>query len=278
MENKKRAKKQASDKVSELHFKIKMLESKECLSSGEISRLNNLREMENMQIELGINVKKSVPVGVLKKFMIETKSADDTEVGNNDDGDHNENLEPSASPESIEHSEPSQQKKKRSNVFNYYVSEMKKQHKVDFPKASFDMNEVSKSWKALPTEQKLRYKLMSKQVVEKVDENNSEVNQSLAKERKKERDRNYVKALAVRRNQEKNEKEHFIKDFERILLEKRSKVEHLREKKNVVRKEISMLVAESEVVQKMITEKDKEELALKSELRSLFSHHKICKK
>jgi len=278
MENKKRAKKKTSEKVSELHFKIKMLESKECLSSGEMSRLKNLREMENMQTEMGIDLEKSVPVGVLKKFMIETKSADDTEVSNDDDGVHNENLEPSDSPESNEHSEPSQQKRKHSNVFNYYVSEMKKLHKEDFPKASLDMNEVTKSWKALSTEQKLGYKLMSEQVVEIADENESEVNQSLAKERKKERDRNYVRALAVRRNQEKEEKEHFIKDFEKILLEKKSKVEHLREKKNVVRKEIAMLVAESEVVQKMITEKDKEELALKSELRSLFGHHKICKK
>ena len=231
MENKKRAKKQACEKVSELYFKIKMLESKECLSSSEICRLNNLREMESMQIEMGMNVKKSVPVGVLKKFMIEAKPADDTEVGNIDKGEHSEPSEPSESPEATEPSEPSQQKKRHANSFNYYLREMKKQHKKDFPKASLDMKNVFESWKALPTEQKLKYKMMSREVVEKGEENNGEINQVIAKEMKKERDRNYVKALAVRRNEEKDEKEHFIKDFEGILLEKKRKVEHLKEKK-----------------------------------------------
>ena len=277
MDNNKQAKTKAPEKVTELHFKIMMLESKEFLSAGEINRLNNLREMEKMQKEMGMKVKKSVPVGVIKKFMIEAKPADDSKVGNNEDGEHTELSEPSESQEVTEPSDPSQRKKKHLSSFNNYVSEMKKKHKKEFPKASLDMKKVFASWKALPTEQKLKFKMMSKEVAEKVEES-SEVDPSSAKERKKERDRNYVNAKAVRRTEERIEKEHFVKEFEIILLGKELKVEHLKKKKNVISDEIAKLVAESEIVQKMITEKDEEELVLKSELRSLFSHHKNCKK
>ena len=75
-ENKKPVKKRTGEKVSELDFRIKVLEGRESsLSESEVTRLNNLREMQDMQNNKGLNANKSVSTNVLKKFTPPAKSS-----------------------------------------------------------------------------------------------------------------------------------------------------------------------------------------------------------
>ena len=75
-ENKKPVKKRTGEKVSELDFRIKVLEGRESsLSESEVTRFNNLREMQDMQNNKGLNANKSVSTNVLKKFTPPAKSS-----------------------------------------------------------------------------------------------------------------------------------------------------------------------------------------------------------
>ena len=114
-------KKDTTEKVSELDFKIKVLEGREsCLSESEVTRLNNLREMHEMQKKMGLSVNKSISINVLKKFIPPAKRK---RSGEEVDSIEIVHKKPKDSKE-LNKSEDMKIKKVHSN--NYFVREMKK--------------------------------------------------------------------------------------------------------------------------------------------------------
>ena len=100
----------------------------------------------------------------------------------------------------------------------------------------------------------------------------------IAKEKKREQDRSYKRKKADSIKQEEDEKDAFIKDFENILLERHSKLENLKHLKEELKTEIALASSENGIVLKMVDDQEKEEVSLKSKIKEIFSHHKICKK
>ena len=265
-------KKDTTEKVSELDFKIKVLEGREsCLSESEVTRLNNLREMHEMQKKMGLSVNKSISINVLKKFIPPAKRK---RSGEEVDSIEIVNKKPKDSKE-LNKSEDIKIKKVHS--YNYFVREMKKKQKIDKTGGALNMEDITEAWKSLLPSEKLKYKTLAVDELAGGSGNTREGKNEEAKEMKRERDRIYRKEMAVRKKEEEIEKKNFFIDFEEILKEKKNKVERMREEKEKLNKEISSTVTENEIIQKMTAEKVIEELAQKAKLKLLFNHHKDCK-
>ena len=277
-ENKKPVKKRTGEKVSELDFKIKVLEGRESsLSESEVTRLNNLREMQDMQNNMGLNANKSVSINVLKKFTPPAKSAKVCKTSTTGGGEVN-NTEKNKQSDNEEYKKLEDVKKnKKVHSYNNFVREMKKKQKIDKTGKTLNMEHVAEAWKSLLPNEKLKYRTLAIDVVGESSEITSEAKIERGKEVKRERDRNYQKAMAVRKKEKDIEKKDFCRDFEDILKEKENKVQIMREEKERISQEISKTVTENEIIQKMTADLVTDELALKSRLKLLFNHHKDCR-
>ena len=276
-EKAKAVKKRTSEKVSELEFKIKVLEERELfLSESEVLRLNNLREMHDMQKKMGLNVNKSISINVFKKFT--PSSARNCKTIRSGEEVHNIEIENKKPSDNNEHSKSEiVMKSKKVHSYNYFVREMKKKQRIDKSGRSLNMENIAEAWKSLPPSEKLKYKTLAIDEVAGGSGNTMEGKNEGAKDVKKERDRNYKKAMAVRKKQEEIEKKDFCRDFENVLKEKENKFERMRKEKERISQEISKILTENEVLQKMTADQVIDEVAQKSKLKLLFNHHKECK-
>ena len=256
-----------AEKLSELEFEIRILERNETsLPEAELVRLNNLREMNEMRKRQGWCGKKTVPVTLLAGFNPKVSEAEiatpDSESVKDDV--QNNLVKPV-------------KKKKVANGYNYYVEEIKQKQAKDNIKQVLDMGCVRSSWKKLSPRERIRYKEMAQEILNNSDDT-PENTSKIAKEKKRERDKNYNQRKIDSLKQEKDEKDAFVVEFENILEERKNKLEKLNQLKTELNNKIALACSENEVVTKMVVDKDEEEQLLKFKIKEIFGHHKICKK
>jgi len=262
-------KKLPSEKLSELEFEIRILELNEAsLPEGEIARLKNLREKNELQKKQGWSVTKTVPVKLLERYKPKGQESEiptpdcpqfETEDVQNDLG------------------KSALKKKKVAHGFNHYVNLIKLKHTQENPREVLNMEVVRSSWKKLSPMDKIKYKEMAQEVL-KNSTDATENTSKFAKEKKRERDRKYHRKRAEDQKQDKSEIDAFTKDFENILEERKIKLDNLKQLKEELMKEITLACSENDIVNKMIADQDEEEQSLKYKIKDIFNHHKICKK
>ena len=96
--------------------------------------------------------------------------------------------------------------------------------------------------------------------------------------KKKGRDLIYRRNQALVKKQETEEKSNFLREFVTILADKEMKLVSLLKKKKDLEKDILLAGTEHEVMTKMVTDLEEEEIEFKSKVKEALNHHKSCKK
>ena len=259
-------KKLPNEKLSELEFEIRILELNEAsLPEGEIARLKNLREKNELQKKQGWSVIKTVPVKLLERYKPKVL---ETEIPTPDC--------PHFEIEDVQNdlAKSALKRKKVAHGYNHYVNQIKLKHTQENPKEVLNMEVVRSSWKKLSPVEKIKYKEMAQEVLK----NSTDATENTSKEKKMERDRKYQRKKAEVQKQDKSEIDAFTKDFENILEERKIKLDNLKQLKEELKKEITLASSENDIVNKMIADQDEEEQSLKFKIKDIFNHHKSCKK
>ena len=210
---------------------------------------------------------KSVPVKLLERFQVPGSKNTIPDTANSGRIDDVQNIL----------AKSDLKKKKCANGYNYYVEEMKQKQVEENSKQTLNMVTVRSYWKKLPHSEKIKYKEMAQEDLNNCKDTTENTSKT-AMEKKKERDKLYNRKKGDIQKKEKDEKDAFIIEFERILEERGKKLENLNNLKEELQNEIALAGSENEIVRKMLDDQDKEEQSLKSKIKDIFSHHKICTK
>ena len=92
------------------------------------------------------------------------------------------------------------------------------------------------------------------------------------------RDLGYRKKEKQTKGKEEEEKVNFLREFDEMLVKKRTKLANMMIEKDDLTSEIATATGENKVMDRMISELEEEEIKMKSRIKEALNHHKICKK
>ena len=153
---------------------------------------------------------------------------------------------------------------------NSYMKRLKEVHKKDNPNSVLNMKTARVSWSKLTAAEKKRFK--------ETNEEESSGRNAVAKIKRKSRDAVYRNKQNLKKQQEEKEKEQFVKEFEKILTEKKQKLVKLTGDNSDIQKEISAAKTEAAVMLTLVKDLTEEENMLKAQVKEALSHHKTCRK
>ena len=88
----------------------------------------------------------------------------------------------------------------------------------------------------------------------------------------------YRKKEKHNKGQEEEEKVNFLREFDEMLVKKQTKLANMMVEKDDLTSEIATTAGENKVMDRMISELEEEEIKMKSRIKEVLNHHKICKK
>jgi len=262
-------------KVSELDYKILILENCEVLSENEQQRLESLKEQKAFQDTLGICIQKTVKVPI---EWIAVDSSNDISV------ELNNASFPELDEEISEAETKSPIKQGFANAHIQFLKEKRKiLNNVD-KEAKVDMDEIRKEWKFLPESARKPYKKLAQEEKKKlgvnfrkdIKEQRSHLSSDELKKRKIESDRKYRLKVKLEKDKNLKDDEFCLNKFKKILEKKEEQVCELVEQKKALKVNVNKLKVDNSVTAEMIKDKDSEIDKLKDQYRTLYKVHKSC--
>ena len=262
-------------KVSELDYKILILENSEVLSKMEQQRLESLKEQKALQDTLGLCIQKTVKVPI---EWIPVDSSNDISVELN-----NESF-PELEEEISEAQTKSPLKQGFSNAHIQFLKEKRKILNTVDTEAKVDLDKIREEWKSLPESARKPYKKLAQEEKKRLGENfrknikeqRSHLSSDELKKKKIESDRKYRLKVKLEKDQKLKDDEFCLNKFKEILEKKQGQVCDLVEEKKALEVNVSKLKAENSVTAEMIEDRDSEIDKLKDQYRTLHKTHKSC--
>jgi hypothetical protein len=269
--NKKPAKKkQKLMKVSEIDFKIMLLENRgPVLSDKERQRLESLKEQKALQARQGFNISKTAKVP--SEWLGEINPAQ-TEMNTNEN-----------SPKSKMNSK-GVIKQGYSNAFLQFRSEKKASLNSIDPKAKLDLNQVREEWKNMDDSAKAPYKKKAEEEKEQLGHNlrsyylkkKSQISEDDKKKARLEADRKHKVKLRFTKAKALEESKQCSIRFQEILESKTKQMSEEVEMNESLKRSTGKTRLENSLAEELIKEKEAEIEKLKEKYRFLHRIHKFC--